>query len=109
MTYSGSANAPTNVGSATNTLVIAPSNAPIVLGNLAVVYDGSAKSASVTTVPAGLTVNVTYAGSANAPTNVGSYEVIGTISELNYVGSATNTLVIAPSNAPIVLGNLAAV
>ncbi len=124
LTYAGSVNAPTNVGSyevigtisdlnyagsVTNTVVIAASNAPIVLGNLAAVYDGSAKSASVTTVPSGLTVNLTYAGSVNAPTNVGSYEVIGTISDLNYAGSVTNTLVIAPSNAPIVLGNLAAV
>ena len=60
-------------------------------------------------VPPGLTVTLTYDGSPNAPTNAGSYEVIGTVNELNYAGSATNTLVIAASNAPVSLGNLAAV
>jgi hypothetical protein len=54
------------------------------------------------TTPEGLNVVVTYAGSVDAPTNAGSYEVIGTINELNYVGSVANTLtVIAPE--PIVL------
>jgi catalase (peroxidase I) len=39
-------------------------------------------------------VNITYNGSASAPTNAGSYTVIGTITDANYQGSATNTLVI---------------
>jgi hypothetical protein len=86
------------VGAATNTLVIAPSNAPIVLGDLAAVYDGGAHAASVTTEPVGLNVTLTYAGGASEPTNAGSYEVIGTIVEANYVGAATNTLIISPSD-----------
>jgi hypothetical protein len=73
-----------------------------VLGDLAAVYDGAGHGASVTTEPVDLNVTLTYAGSASEPTNAGSYEVIGTIVEANYVGAATNTLVIAPSNAPIV-------
>ena len=44
--------------------------------------------------PRGLTVDFTYNGSANAPTNVGSYTVIGTLDDPNYQGSATNTLLI---------------
>ena len=47
------------VGSATNTLVIGASNAPVVLGNLRWVYDGSGKSASATTAPAGLQEKLT--------------------------------------------------
>ena len=66
----------------------------VTLGNLSRTYDGSAKSASVTTTPSGLAVSLTYNGSANAPTNVGSYTVIGTINDANYQGSVTNTLVI---------------
>jgi regulation of enolase protein 1 (concanavalin A-like superfamily) len=91
---------------ASGQLTITPSGGVVSLGDLAAVYDGSAKSASVTTVPANLLVNLTYSGSVNAPTNVGSYEVIGTISDLNYAGSATNTLVIAPSNAVVTLADL---
>ncbi len=117
VTYAGSANAPTNAGSyevigtiaelnyagsATNTLVIAPSNAVVTLADLNQVYNGTARIVTATTVPGGLNVVVTYNGSINAPTNAGSYEVIGTISELNYVGSVTNTLtVVAPD--PIVV------
>ena len=88
LTYNGSANAPTNggnytvigtindpsyQGSATNTLVIGKASATIALGNLSQTYDGTAKSVSLTTAPTGLAVNVTYNGSANAPTNAGSY------------------------------------
>ena len=64
------------------------------LGNLNQTYDGTAKSATATTTPSGLTVAFTYDGSANAPTNVGTYQVIGTVVDPVYVGSATNNLVI---------------
>jgi len=40
--------------------------------------------------PPGLTVNLAYNASANAPTNAGSYQVIGTISDIVYAGGATN-------------------
>jgi len=42
-------------------------------------------------------VNLTYNGSQNAPTNAGSYTVVGVISDPNYYGSATNTLVVGLS------------
>jgi hypothetical protein len=45
-------------------------------------------------------VNLTYSGLANAPTNAGSYTVIGTINDVNYQGSATNTLVISSASRP---------
>jgi hypothetical protein len=41
-----------------------------------------------------LTVDLTYSGSSSAPTNPGVYTVIGTVSDMNYQGGATNTLVI---------------
>ena len=55
---------------------------------------------TVITAPPGLSVVLTYDGSLVAPTNIGSYVVVGTVAELNYQCSATNTLVIhdeAPS------------
>src|SRR4029077_76869 len=94
-------------GSTTNTLVISKAAATVTLGNLSQIYDGTAKSVSVATVPPGVTVNVTYNGSANAPTNVGSYTVIGTINDINHQGSATNTLAITKATGTVTLGNLA--
>jgi CxxC motif-containing protein (DUF1111 family)/fibronectin type 3 domain-containing protein len=115
VTYNGSANAPTNagtyrviatvsdplyVGSATNNLVIAQAAATVTLGSLSQTYDGTAKSATATTTPPGLTVAFTYNGSPNAPTNVGTYVVVGTVVDVNYFGSATNNLVIGLNTAP---------
>jgi hypothetical protein len=72
----------------------------VTLGNLSRTYDGTAKSVTATTTPSGLAVNITYNGSANAPTNAGSYTVIGTINDANYQGSATNMLVINSAIRP---------
>jgi hypothetical protein len=115
ITYGGSANVPTNAGSytvigtitdanyqgsATNMLVIGKGAGTVTLSNLSQTYDGVAKSATATTTPSNLTVNITYSGSANAPTNAGSYTVIGTINNTNWQGSATNTLVISSASRP---------
>jgi hypothetical protein len=113
--YALSANAPTNAGSYTvigtinntnwlgstnGTLVISQGAGAVTLSNLTQTYDGTAKSASATTTPSGLTVSITYNGLASAPTNAGSYTVIGTINDANYQGSATNTLVISSASRP---------
>ena len=120
-TYDGSASAPTNAGSyavvgninstnysgsATGTLVISKGAATVTLGSLAQAYTGSAISATATTAPSGLTVDFTYDGSASAPTNVGSYAVVGTINSENYSGSSTGTLVISKVPASVVIGGL---
>ena len=76
------------------------------LNNLTQIYDGTAKPVSVATTPLGLDVLTTYNGSSAAPTNAGIYTVIGTIVDVNYQGSATNTLVIAQATATITLGGL---
>jgi hypothetical protein len=100
--YSGDS---TYIGS-TNTLTVNNASAAVTLGNLSQTYDGTAKSATAITTPAGLTVNLTYNGSASAPINAGTYQVIGTVSDPVYIGSGTNNLVIAQAAATIVLGNL---
>jgi len=82
-------------GSAVGTLVIAPANAPVTLSGLVQAYDGTPKSVSVATTPAGLPVIVTYAGNANAPIYPGSYTVVATVDSPNYQGTASGTLVIA--------------
>jgi len=122
ITYNGNAAAPVNAGSyvvvatiddanyagtASGTLTIAKAPASLTLGNLLQSYDGTAKSAAASTSPAGLAVAFTYNGSPAAPVNVGSYAVAGTITDANYSGSGSGTLVISPGVATVTLGSLA--
>ena len=76
---------------------------PVVLdtSSLSQTYDGTAKSVVVLS-PTNRVVVVTYDGVINAPTNAGNYTVVALIDDLNYVGGATNTLVI---NVPIALNS----
>ena len=99
-------NDPNYAGRATNTLVIGQATATTTLGNLSQLYDGTAKLVSVTTLPAGLNVGLTYHASSMAPTNAGSYVVVATVNDPNYTGSATNTLVVNPVVAWLSLTNL---
>ncbi|MGE4428682.1 MAG: MBG domain-containing protein, partial [Solirubrobacteraceae bacterium] len=94
-------------GSATGTLVVGKGTATVTLEYLAQTYDGAAKSATATTVPAGLTVDFTYDGSGTAPTAAGSYAVTGTVNEANWQGSATGTHVVGKGTATVTLGDLA--
>src|SRR5690606_17095137 len=62
-------------GAATGILTIAPASAAILLGSLAHTFDGTAKSATATTVPAGLTVLLAYPGNSGAPISAGNHPV----------------------------------
>ncbi|HEY3324607.1 MAG TPA: LamG-like jellyroll fold domain-containing protein [Planctomycetota bacterium] len=114
--YAGSATAPSAVGSyavvatindadyqgtVNGTLTITKASASVTIAGLSATFDGTAKSATATTVPANLTVDFTYAGSATKPTNAGSYVVVATINDATYQGSATGTLVIAKATPVI--------
>src|SRR5439155_304326 len=70
-------------------------------------YNGSPKSVTVTTSPAGLSgVSITYDGSAIAPTDIGSYSVVASLDNPYYTASnATGTLYIQ-GDATITLSNL---
>jgi hypothetical protein len=81
--------------------VITAASATVTLSDLSYTYDGSSHAATVTTVPASLSVSVTYGGSATAPTNAGDYAVVATITDPNYSGSANGTLSIAKADATI--------
>jgi hypothetical protein len=109
VTYDGLSTAPTEAGSyavvatvvddnregtASGTLVIGKAAAVVTLGDLAAVYDGLEKEASVTTDPLDLAVEVTYDGLSTVPTEVGSYAVVATVVDDNHEGSASGTLVI---------------
>jgi uncharacterized membrane protein len=75
---------------------VGKATATVTLGSLAQSFTGSGLSATATTVPSGLTVTFTYNASSTAPSNAGSYTVVGTINDSLYQGSATGTLVISP-------------
>jgi hypothetical protein len=81
----------------TNTFNVTKAAAGVTLAGLSQAYDGTAKAVTVTTVPGGLSVAVTYNGSTGSPTNAGSYAVTGTVgaAEAMYQGQATGTLVVA--------------
>ncbi len=116
VTYNGSTTAPVNAGSyavvatvsnpnytgtRTATMVIQKATATITLGALTQVYNATARTVTTTTVPAGLTCTVTYSGSSTPKVNAGSYSVVATVSNANYTGTRTGTLVIqkAPATA----------
>jgi hypothetical protein len=77
------------------TLTVTKAAATVTLSNLSQTYTGQPLPVTVTTSPAGLAVSVTYNGSTTAPTTVGSYAVVATITDPNSTGGATGTLVIS--------------
>lgn len=99
--YSGDG---TYIGS-TNSLTVANAQVQVTLGSLTQTYDGLPKSATATTTPAGFTVAFTYDGSPFPPTAVGTYQVVGTVVDADYSGSATGQLVIQ-SNVPTTPTNI---
>ncbi|MBL7964138.1 MAG: S8 family serine peptidase [Flavobacteriales bacterium] len=96
---------PNYVGSASATMVIqqAPAQVTIMTGTLTQTYDGSPKSVGVSILPAGLAHVITYGGSTTPPVNAGSYAVQVTVTDPNYVGAASSTLVIQKATAQITL------
>jgi hypothetical protein len=115
VTYDGSSSAPTSagvysviarindaiyVGATSGTLVIAPAPATVTLGNLVQEYDGAPKVVTATTNPVGLSVQCAYNGSPVAPTGVGNYIVVCSVTDTNYTGSTTGTLTIRDTTPP---------
>ncbi len=80
------------------TVSATPAPVMIDLGALNFSYDGAAKAISPSTSPNGVGVSVTYNGVATAPTEAGDYAVVATVTDPNYQGSASGTLVIAPAD-----------
>jgi len=85
------------------TFSVAKAAATIMLSNLSQTYNGTPKTATATTNPAGLSgVTITYNGSSTAPTNAGSYSVVVSLTNDNYTASnATGTLVIGRATPTI--------
>ncbi len=111
-TYNGSGATPTNAGaysvigtlndanylpaSVSGTLNISKASATVVFGNLVATYNILPHAATAITTPAGLAVSFTYDGSAAMPINAGTYAVVGTLNDANYLPvTIAGSLVIA--------------
>ena len=91
------------------TLTITKLTAKVTLSNLTYTYDGGAKYATVTTIPANLAVSVTYTQGGRvitSPTNAGKYKVTVTVTDPIYTGSASGTLTINKATVTLTFGNL---
>ncbi|RTZ62940.1 MAG: hypothetical protein DSZ35_12200, partial [Verrucomicrobia bacterium] len=93
-TYTVSATADSSLyqGTQTGTLTIAKATATVTLSDLAATYDGSAKLAATTTVPAGLTVDLTYSQGSTlvAPiAAVAAVTAVDAVAEVLYVTGDT--------------------
>jgi len=112
VTYDGSATASSAVGSyavsvtvqdadysgsAEGTLTILEA-ATINFGDLLASYTGDPISPTITTTPAGLKVNVTYNKSPVVPHEAGTYEVIASIEDATYSGTAKSVFEITKSS-----------
>jgi serine/threonine-protein kinase len=94
----------TTTSSLTTTTVPGKELATVTLGDMTVTYNGLAREVAVSTDPAGLKVVVTYSQAGNpvtAPTDAGTYEVLATIEDEKYQGSAVGILTINKANAII--------
>jgi hypothetical protein len=113
VTYDGSETAPTNTGTyaveanitdpnyqgfTTGILILGKAGATVTLSGLAQDYDATPKSVTATTIPEGIAHTLTYDGSSQAPLETGTYAVLATITDVNYSGSGSGSLVISPGN-----------
>ena len=80
--------------------------AAVALEGLRQTCDGTPRTVTATTEPAGLAVTITYDGSATAPAGAGSYAVVAVVEDPFHAGSATGTLVVVKAPAMVALGNL---
>ncbi len=74
--------------------------------SLTQVYDGTPKQVQVIADQEDISYTVTYNGDETLPTDAGSYLVEVNVTDINYVGGASTTLVINPATADISFADL---
>jgi hypothetical protein len=78
----------------TNTLTTSPIQVGVVITNTTQTYSGNPSPVMVTTSVPGVSTKITYNGATNIPVNAGSYSVVATVTQPNYIGSSSTTLTI---------------
>ena len=100
-TVTATCNGISYAAAASTTASITPASATLALGNLTQTFDGTPKPVTVAGTPSGVLYGVSYNGSAVAPSAVGLYAVVATITDPNYVGpQSSNVLQIVEADAP---------
>jgi len=84
-------------------IVVTPIAATLSFTNLVQVYNGTQRTPTVITNPAGLPVTLTFNGVPGAPANAGTYKVVATISHPNYAGKDSADLTIQKATQTISL------
>ena len=64
-------------------------------------YDGSAKPATVTTDPVGLSYSVKYSGKSNAPVDSGTHGVVATVTDSGYEATTASTTIVINKINPV--------
>lgn len=70
-------------------VTITQATATVTITDTEFINDGEAKMVTVTTDPEGLSYTATYNSSETAPSAIGAYTVLVTLTDRNYMGSAT--------------------
>lgn len=96
---------PNYSGTANGTLEITQANATLLVDELTHIYDGNGHSVIVSTTPPNLPTAILYDGTTLLPVEAGSYPVVVTVTDANYVGSVTRSMVIAKADAQVILGD----
>jgi len=101
-------NATNGRGNTTRGVSLTVNGEPVVvtLGNLNQTYDGTLKAVSITTNPTPIAYSLTYNGFADVPTDAGSYDIVATVTEPGYSGSASATLLINKASQSITFAAL---
>ena len=93
----------------TGTLTVGKAAATVTIADSEQTFDGSGKSVTITTDPAGLNSTVTYNGESTLPVEAGTYDLQVDVSSDNYSGTATGSLTIAPAAVTFTIGKLSQV
>lgn len=83
--------------------------ATLTLDHLAQTYNATPRVVTATTSPPGLSYSVTYDGQPQPPVNAGSYDIVATITDPRYKGTASGTLDVAKAAQAITFAPLAPV
>ncbi len=86
-----------------NTFNVAKASATVMLDHLQHIFDGTPKTATVTTIPDGLITEITYSGMPTPPTEPGTCEVRATVNDPHYEGFAIEYMVIESLAIPSLL------
>lgn len=118
VTYNGSSTIPVNAGlykiaaivrdlnyqgSVNDTLLVSKAPVIVEISDMEAVYDGIAKPVTISTTPSALKYKTTYNGYTSVPIIAGSYAVEVVITNPNYQGTASDTLIIKKADASISL------